>query len=137
MRQLETQKEILLMTHGKQMKTRGKTSVMGMTESGWGSSPLSSATSCRPQLRGSDSQGDSWQQPDISGVWKSRGCQGAGVRKSSAEPGMEGTMHGAVDPAHLCSHEPPSLGPPFRLNLERIPISDETEILTSSLQGHI
>lgn len=44
-------------------------------------------------------------------------------------------MHGAMDPAHFGSHEPPSLEPPFRLNLERIPISDETEILTSSLQG--
>ena len=56
--------------------------------------------------------------------------------KSSAELGMEGTMHGATDPAHLCSHDPPpSLGPPFRLNLERIPVSDETEILTSSFQG--
>ena len=66
---------------------------------------------------------------------KAGGLQAAGVRKSSAELGTEGTMHGAMDPAHFGSHEPPSLEPPFRLNLERIPISDETEILTSSLQG--
>ena len=124
-RQLETQKGTLSMPHGKQVKTRGKTSALGTRASGWGSSPLSSTTSCRPRPRGSDSQGEGWQQPDVSSVWKSRGCQGAGVMKPSAKPGMEGTRHAAVDPAHLCSHEPPSLGPPFRLNLERIPVPDE------------
>lgn len=66
---------------------------------------------------------------------------GAGVMKPRAELEVEGavellgvgTLHG---PAHLNSHEPSSRGPLFRLNLQRIPDSAKTRILTSCLQGH-
>lgn len=109
------------MTHGKQMKTRGKTSVVGMSASGWGSSPLSSATSCRPRLWGGDSPGDGWRQADISGVRKSRACQGAGVMSPVPSRGCRGPcmeLWTQLTSAHM---SPPQPWDPFQAKSRKDP----------------
>lgn len=53
--------------------------------------------------------------------------------------GGDGALPRSGDPAFRSTpsiHKPSSLGPLFRLNRQRIPVSAKIGMLTSSLQGH-